>query len=260
MEPFIRHDFNIETIVLACYVGKGQGMSVHKNRPSHGLALHTSGIKEYIFENGEALTVNINDIIYLPKYSSYEVFSRQRGYCYAINFDINQDISFAPFVCKVKNATPQLEYFKNAKAAWETKKNGYLLKCKADLYNIIYAMQQEYFLNYVSKSKKDIIMPALKHIHENYTSEPLRIAALSQLCSITPEYFRSIFKSIYGISPKSYINNLKISRAKELLSSGMYSVTESAILSGYTDMSHFSREFKKATGVSPILFRSSLYQ
>ena len=121
-------------------------------------------------------------------------------------------------------------------------------------------MQQEYFLNYVSKSKKDIIMPALKHIHENYTSEPLRIAALSQLCSITPEYFRSIFKSIYGISPKSYINNLKISRAKELLSSGMYSVTESAILSGYTDMSHFSREFKKATGVSPILFRSSLYQ
>lgn len=251
MELFTNYDFNIEKIVLACYVGKGMGMTTHRNRPSHGLALHTGGVKKYAFENGKTLTVNKGDIIYLPKYSSYEVSSLQEGDCYAINFDIPQNSRFDPFVCRTKNTTSMLAYFKNAKTVWETKKEGYILKCKADLYNIIYMMQQEHFLSYVSKNKKDIILPALEYIHENYTTESLSIAALSKLCSITPEYFRSIFKSIYGVSPKNYITGLKISRAKELLASGMYSVTEVSFLSGYTDLSHFSREFKKATGISP---------
>ena len=74
---------------------------------------------------------------------------------------------------------------------------------------------------------------------------------LSRMCGITPEYFRRIFAGVYGISPKRYIENLKLTRAKELLQSGMYSVTEAATLSGYTDMSHFSRCFKKYTGVAP---------
>ena len=46
-------------------------------------------------------------------------------------------------------------------------------------------------------------------------------------------------------------NDLKISHAKELLASGMYSVTEAALQSGYADLSHFSREFKKTVGISP---------
>ena len=53
---------------------------------------------------------------------------------------------------------------------------------------------------------------------------------------------------------KKYINDLKISHAKELLASGMYSVTEAALQSGYADLSHFSREFKKTVGISPKKF------
>jgi AraC-like DNA-binding protein len=71
------------------------------------------------------------------------------------------------------------------------------------------------------------------------------------MCGITPEYFRKIFKSFYGSSPLIYINNLKITRAKELFESGMYSVSEVAAHSGYSDISYFSREFKSATGLSP---------
>lgn len=75
------------------------------------------------------------------------------------------------------------------------------------------------------------------------------------MCGITPEYFRKIFKAYYGVSPLKYINALKITHAKELLDSGMYSVTEAALRSGYTDLSYFSREFKKETGNSPKYYR-----
>ena len=50
MKDFFRYSFNIEKIVLACYVPKGGGEAVHTNRSSHGLALHISGGKKYTFE------------------------------------------------------------------------------------------------------------------------------------------------------------------------------------------------------------------
>ena len=55
MEKFIKSDLNIETIVFACFVARGTGDAVHKNRPSHGLAFHTSGEKEYNFSDGTKL-------------------------------------------------------------------------------------------------------------------------------------------------------------------------------------------------------------
>jgi AraC-like DNA-binding protein len=68
---------------------------------------------------------------------------------------------------------------------------------------------------------------------------------------ITPEYLRKIFKYFYGTSPINYINNLKLTYAQELLSSGLYTVTEVAFSSGFQDVCHFSRVFKKATGKTP---------
>jgi len=251
MNSFMNYDFNIEKIILACHVPAGTGKHIHRNRPSHGLALHISGIKEYVFDNGEKLAVHPNDIIYMPKSSNYDVHSQIQGECYAINFDIPQVVGFAPFVIKAINFSFISERFKTAKKIWEMKKPGYMTKCKAELYNVLYAMQQEYFSGYAPKTKLKVIEPAVDYIHNKYVQENISIDKLSKMCGITPEYFRSIFKKYYGVSPLIYINNLKITRAKELIESGLYSISEAAIQSGYIDMSHFSREFKKATGDCP---------
>ena len=68
---------------------------------------------------------------------------------------------------------------------------------------------------------------------------------------MSESYFRRIFLKNYGISPIKYINNLKIERAKELLTSGLYTVSDVAELSGFHDESYFSREFKKHSGKTP---------
>lgn len=251
MRNFMELDFNIDKIVIACFVAAGTGNAVHKNRPSHGLAINLEGEKVYTFSDGKVLTVGANEIIYLPKHSTYTVESEIIGDCYAINFDIDEEYVFAPFVVGTKNHNEFLRHYRNANSSWQTKSNGYIMKCKAELYNIIYMMKNEYFMEYLPKSKGDIILPAVDYIHKNYTGDTISIAELSKLCGITPEYFRKIFRSFYGVSPLKYINDLKISRAAELIRSGMYSVTDAALMSGYTDISHFSREFKRATGISP---------
>jgi two-component system response regulator YesN len=112
-------------------------------------------------------------------------------------------------------------------------------------------MQAEFSEKYIPKSKYKIIEPAVKYINENFSTELLNISKLSAMCDITPEYFRKIFREYFGNSPIAHINEMKVSRAKELISSGMYSLGEICELSGYSDFSHFSREFKKATGVPP---------
>ena len=242
-------DFNVNEIVLACDVRGKSATTTHKNRASHGL-VYILNKSQYVFDNGTTIDVVPNDILYLPKGSSYSVKLLESGLCYAINFNCSEKIEFAPFAYKPKNQIV-LENFKKAKRVWSEKLTGYQMKCKAELYNVIYYIQQEYSAKYQSKDKLQIIAPAIEFIHANYTTELICIEKLAKLCRITPEYFRKIFKFFYGTSPLNYINNLKIEHAKELLASGLYSVTETALSSGFVDPSHFSRVFKKHTGRPP---------
>ncbi len=255
MNDFMTHDFQVEKIVFATYVAPNSGNHLHKNRESHGLALHIAGDKNYIFEGTQAVRVKKNSIVYMPKHSNYVVDVFEVGGCYAINFDIPEPISFAPFSFDVKNTHTFLEAFKQTNTLWKTKPLGFQMKCKAELYNILFHMQREFELAYTPTTQSVILRPAIEYIHSHYTEGNLSIGRLAILCSISEPYFRKLFLSTYGISPLKYINALKLSRAKELIKSGLYSVHEVCELAGYQDDAYFSREFKKATGVPPSAYK-----
>ena len=255
MRTFMNHEFDISQILLACYVAPGEGKTVHHHRAGHGLALMLSAEKIYTFGNGKVVRAGSNEIVYLPKHSDYVVNGPAQGSCYAINFDLAEDVSFPPFAVKARNVSDYLQAFRIAEQVWKTRQHGYAMKCKEQLYHILCQMQKEYHAAYIEKSKWERITPAVQRIHEGYSTEPLTVAELSALCDMTPEYFRRIFRAFYGTSPVKYINDLRLSRAKELIASGFYSITEAAARSGFSDMSYFSRVFKKATGLPPSEWR-----
>ena len=252
MNAFLSNDTEVHKLLLACYVPPGKVRRVHKNRPSYGIVFNCNPCTHFVFENGKRLDVPENAIAFLPKGSNYTVLDAENsGNSYAINFTLAHDIDTKPFVLTIKDTKAVLELFKKAEKAWSAKHSGYTLKCKSILYAILYEMQREYTMSYTNSSKTELIQPAIAYLHEHYTTESIKISQLAEMCHISPEYFRSIFQRIYGSSPIKYINRLKIQHAAELLTSGMYTVTEAATLSGYNDLSHFSREFKKIYGVKP---------
>lgn len=252
---FFGYNFNCADVIFACKVPAGSGNPVHKNRPSHGLALNIDGEKIYCFENGKKISVKKNDIIFLPENSSYEVLSPSFGDCYAINFKIGEKVDFSPFKLHIKSASNILNSFISAKNAFISKKTGYEAKCRAELFYIIYSLIREKDIVYTSESIKKSIAPAIDFIHNNYTSENINIKSLAALCEISETYFRRIFLRCFGVSPVSYINSLKLERAKEMLSQSECSLETAAEMSGFNNLSWFCRFFKNKTGQTPSEFR-----
>ncbi|KEJ02307.1 AraC family transcriptional regulator [Clostridium botulinum] len=88
--------------------------------------------------------------------------------------------------------------------------------------------------------------------------ETLTIKYIANQLNISTGYLLVNFKSVYNISPKSYLNQLKFNEAKILLGQPNISLSEISERIGYRNVSHFSRQFKLWSGISPYEFRNVL--
>lgn len=80
--------------------------------------------------------------------------------------------------------------------------------------------------------------------------EPIDYHELSHSLNMSYENFRKIFKELTGQSPARYHTQQKIKQARLMLESGL-SIREVSILTGYSDVFAFSKQFKKTTGLAP---------
>lgn len=246
MENFMKHSFTVGEITFANFVKGGTG-AVIQNRPSHGLAF-LLGTKTLIRFEGQTLRAEGNTVVYFPKGSSYRIREASDADCYVINFQMPDGACFSPFAFKVKNAASYLECFQKARRYRVQKAPGYDARIKAELYTILYNMQSEHNLPYANSK---LLAPALEYIHSHYYKENISVESLAKMCGISTVHLRNTFLKRFGVPPVKYVNELKLSRAKELLLSRFYSASQACFLSGYNDESYFNREFKKRFGTTP---------
>lgn len=99
-----------------------------------------------------------------------------------------------------------------------------------------------------------VIRPGVTYLQEHYT-EPLTVAGLANLCHVSEVYFRRLFKETFGVSPGDYVIRLRLETAANYLEHGDMTVGEIAEAVGYTSVSYFDKEFKKAYGETPLRYR-----
>lgn len=103
------------------------------------------------------------------------------------------------------------------------------------------------------------IRPALDYIRAHLT-EHIDCRHLASLCFLGSARFYEIFSAETGETPLSYRDKLLIDRAKQLLSTGELSVSETAAQVGFDSAAYFSRFFKKQTGIPPSKYIPSPFE
>lgn len=120
-----------------------------------------------------------------------------------------------------------------------------LYKTTSLMYQFLHTVNKE-----VKRDSAGKISPALDYIDRHY-SENTDIAALAAMCYMSKPHFFRLFKEQTSMTPLEYRNNIRIERAKILLSDGECSVGDIAVMLGFENIYYFSRMFKKLTGTPP---------
>jgi AraC-like DNA-binding protein len=93
----------------------------------------------------------------------------------------------------------------------------------------------------------------------HYSDEPLEIKYsdyISQKLDYDYTYLSNLFSEVTGSTIQQYIIIHKIEKAKELIIYNELSLKEIAWKLHYSSVAHFSNQFKKITGLSPVFFKS----
>lgn len=101
---------------------------------------------------------------------------------------------------------------------------------------------------------------ALRYIREHYTEPEFNLSALSYSMHVSLSYLSTIFKQTTGNNLSSYVAELRMDRARQLLGDMQYPISEVSTLSGYSDAKYFARLFKKKTGSTPSEYRNLIIQ
>ncbi len=124
--------------------------------------------------------------------------------------------------------------------------------CLLDLNGRLQAYYQRFYPN-LSHGDKTIIKAQLfcsDQIHLNHT-----VTDIAVHCHISKRTLLRRFKSATSYTPKQYIIQLKVEKAKQIMEQGVISIDEISNSLGYADSSNFIKVFKKIAGITPSEFK-----
>jgi AraC-like DNA-binding protein len=108
------------------------------------------------------------------------------------------------------------------------------------------------------KIEDKVFEKILVYLKQNY-KENISLHELSQKFKLNSFYIIRLFKSQINMTPHAYLLNLKINKAKEYLKKG-HSLIDTALECGFSDQSHFHRNFLKIVATTPREYQINFIQ
>ena len=109
----------------------------------------------------------------------------------------------------------------------------------------------------LSSSQADNFVEKIqKYISANLNSDDLTRNSVAECMHMNPDYLSNLFHAKFGQTMSSYITNMRIDKAKELLTHTDLSLNEICEQAGFSSCSYFHKQFKKITGSTPQQFRN----
>jgi AraC-like DNA-binding protein len=110
-------------------------------------------------------------------------------------------------------------------------------------------------LRVVGKEHRAVTL-TLEFIHAHF-AENVTLTQISRLTGLSGFHLIRVFNQQVGLPPHAYLNQVRVNRARRLLSQGR-SIAHVASETGFVDQSHLTRHFKRLLGITPGQFRTAV--
>jgi AraC family transcriptional regulator len=97
---------------------------------------------------------------------------------------------------------------------------------------------------------REKLVRAVEYIQDQLDAD-LTVSGIAQAVGMSPDHFTRLFKKSTGQTPYEYVVEARVRKAKELLTTGKFTISEAAYHVGFVDQSHLTRHFKRVFGLPP---------
>ncbi len=255
--------YSIEFIITEPLI-KGQNWYTRNNyyscigkpKPSHTLLWFKNCSAKITCSNGEVLFAEKNQVAFMSKGIEYTVdffdTAPHQDDSVVLHFQLKNMLgeeitpTLSPQIC-IKNVSPALAVTIET-GAEEFNKN---IVCVPFITSIIYQI-----LGLVCRrQRKRVVSHKFKYISEGIelmeNNSDKTLTEIAEICGVSEGYFRRLFREYSGENPIEFRQKHRIEKAKQLLLLDTNSIGEIAEELHFSDIYHFSKTFKKVTGISP---------
>jgi AraC family transcriptional regulator len=97
---------------------------------------------------------------------------------------------------------------------------------------------------------REKLVRAVEYIQDQLDTD-LTVSGIARAVGLSPYHFTRLFKESTGRTPYQYVVDARVKKAKELLTTGKFTISEVAYHVGFADQSHLTRHFKRVFGLPP---------
>jgi AraC-like DNA-binding protein len=258
--------YNSEFIVTEPFA-KGQNWYTRNNfyscigrpKPSHTLLWFKNSRARIIDKGGKVIELEKNQVAFMSKGSenTVEFFDTALNQDDSVVFHFQlrdsegEEItpSLEPRVC-IKSVDSGLSLSLDAAAAEFDKNIACIPIITAAIYQMLALACQ--------RQRKRVMTHKYKYISEGIelmeSNSDKTLNEIAEICGVSEGYFRKLFKEYSGENPVDFRQKRRVEKAKQLLLLDTHSIGEIAEELHFSDIYHFSKTFKKLTGVSPLKY------
>lgn len=248
--------FAAVTEVSAFYVAARKSDKVTVNaRDFYSLTYRYSG-KITVETEAEKLVSGEKSVTFIPKGLDYKTEILDDMRMAVVHFKLDRDIDFRnAATVNIDHAGIPLLFEKLISVSHTDRPIDF--HAMATFYELLSRLE-EHSGRENARQIPEKIRRARKSIERKYNDPALSIASVADSLGVSTSYLRREFSRAYGVSPIAFLQDVRVTRAKNMLESGVLSVGEISEQCGFASPAYFIQVFHKKIGESPDRYRRRL--
>lgn len=239
---------DIAADILDVMIYQSKKRKIHtEKRPFSALSFRLEAQNSSFFQK-KMLPTKTGSIAFVPQDTEYDRTTDGEK-TVVIHFTLYNSATHDISVFDPEDPEEYRSMFLSALSLWEKKPIGYKYTVTSIFYQILAKMMADGAD--VRNNVDRLSYSAAEYLKAHFSDQRLSIADVAAQLFVSEAYLRRKFRESYGISPKKYLDSIRINHALSLLKTQYYSQKEIAARCGFSDVKYFRTAFKKRTCSTP---------